>query len=348
MTLDKFLPTLAALAIFATSFLAGAGRAVAQQLPAPPAASSSATASTPASSPPAPSYEESLESLDLLSSHLTAQPPLLAETYDLPGKSFTRELVQLKWRPGDPLDLYVIRPRGVANPPVILYLYSYPQDTERFQNDGWCNRVTSGGYAAVGFVSALTGHRYHDVPMKEWFVSDLPQALVTSAHDVQMIINYLSTRHDLDLNQIGMFGQGSGGAIAVLAASVDHRIKALDLVDPWGDWPVWLAEATLVPDKERKNYLTPEFLSSVAPFDPLALLPKLNTIPVRLEQQAGNGVPAAAEDKLQSAIPSSGKSDRYADEHAFAEAMNGGRLFDWLKSQLKTESGAKEVAASSK
>ena len=37
----------------------------------------------------------------------------------------TRELLRVQWRPGDPIDLYVIRPRGVAKPPVVLFLYNY-------------------------------------------------------------------------------------------------------------------------------------------------------------------------------------------------------------------------------
>ena len=36
---------------------------------------------------------------------------------------------------------------------------------------------------------------------------------------------------------------GSGAAIAILAAAIDPRLKALDLVDPWGDWPDWLAKS---------------------------------------------------------------------------------------------------------
>jgi iron complex outermembrane receptor protein len=80
-------------------------------------------------------------------------------------------------------------------------------------------RATEGGFAAIGFVSALTGHRFHNRSMKEWFISELQEALGTSVHDVPMILNYLSTRGDLDMDNIGMFGQGSGGAIAILAAS---------------------------------------------------------------------------------------------------------------------------------
>src|SRR5262249_23780817 len=158
-------------------------------------------------------FREDWTAITLDRSHLVPDRPVLGEKYDLPGNTFIRELYQVVWRPGDPIDLYVVLPKGVQKPPVVLYLYSYPQDTERFKNDHWCASTTAGGYAAVGFVSALTGHRTEHRPPKEWFVSELQEALATSTHDVQMIVNYLGTREDLDMEHLGMLGQGSGGAI---------------------------------------------------------------------------------------------------------------------------------------
>src|SRR5580698_6653304 len=85
-------------------------------------------------------------------------------------RRYTLELMRVQWRTGDPIDLYVIKPKGVKKPPVILYLYGYPTDTDIFKRDEYQELVTRNGFAAVGFVSALTGHRYHDRSMKDWFV----------------------------------------------------------------------------------------------------------------------------------------------------------------------------------
>jgi len=145
--------------------------------------------------------------------------------------------LQVQWRASDPIDLYVMKPKGVSKPPVILYLYGYPTDTDIFKNDDCDALVTRDGFAAVGFVSALTGHRYRNRPMKEWFLSELQESVATSAHDVQMVLNYLASRGDLDMNRVGMFAQGSGASIAILATAVDPRIKVLEALDPWGDWP---------------------------------------------------------------------------------------------------------------
>ena len=91
------------------------------------------------------------------------------------------------------------------------------------------------GIAIVGFGSALSWQRFHAPrPLKQWFVSELQEALSTSTHDVQMVLNYLEARKDLDMNHVGMYGQGSGGAIAILAATTDPRITALDVTRPVG------------------------------------------------------------------------------------------------------------------
>jgi dienelactone hydrolase len=169
------------------------------------------------------------------SGQLKAVQPLAGFVDDHPR--YTVELLQVQWRASDPIDLYVMKPKGVSKPPVILYLYGYPTDTDIFKNDDCDALVTRDGFAAVGFVSALTGHRYRNRPMKEWFLSELQESVATSAHDVQMVLNYLASRGDLDMNRVGMFAQGSGASIAILATAVDPRIKVLEALDPWGDWP---------------------------------------------------------------------------------------------------------------
>src|ERR1700723_4239430 len=218
--------------------------------------------------------------------------------------SYTVELLQVQWRWGDPIDLYVMKPKGVKKPPVILYLYGYPTSTDIFRNDDYEKLVTRNGVAAVGFVSALTGHRYHDRPLKQWFLSELQECLATSAHDVQMVLNYLDARGDLDMNRVGMFAQGSGASIAILASGVDPRIKVLEALDPWGDWPTWMRSSPLVPEEERQEYLKPEFLRKVAAMDPVDVLPKIQAKKFRLDDERfDTATPRAIMDKLRSVAP---------------------------------------------
>jgi hypothetical protein len=277
---------------------------------------------------------EDWSSLSLAGSELLPQRPTLGGKDDLPG--FTRELIQVKWRVGDPIDLYIIRPKYVPKPRVILYLYSYPSETERFRDNDYCARVTSGGVAAVGFVSALTGHRYAMRPMKEWFVSELQEALGSSVHDVQMVLNFLSARDDLDVDNVGMFGTGSGGTIAILAAAVDPRIKAIDVLNPWGDWPDWMASSAIIPENERPNFVKPEFLKKVAPLDPVQWLPKVKAEHIRIQDVADDTVtPKVAKARIESAAPSTAKVQHYDSTRQFFEAASAGRIFQWVKDQIR-------------
>src|SRR5215467_13177073 len=216
----------------------------------------------------------------LSTSHLRAVPPLRMVT---DYSDHTIELLRLQWRWGDPLDVYVMKPKGVQNPPVILNLYGYPADTDPYKSEVFQKTLTREGFAAVGFVSALTGQRYHDRPMQEWFLSELQQSLAASAHDVQMVLNYLETRGDLDMGRVGMFGQGSGATIAILASAVDPRIKALDVLDPWGDWPTWMAKSPFVPEDERAVYVRPDFLKEAAALETLDWLPRVQAKKFRLQ-----------------------------------------------------------------
>jgi hypothetical protein len=277
---------------------------------------------------------ENWDKLSLEGSNFLSDKPVLGEKDDFP--LFSRELLQMNWRRGDPIDLYVIRPHGVGKPPVILYLYSYPSETDRFRNDDYCVRLTRDGFAAIGFVSALTGHRYRDRPMREWFVSELEESLVTSVHDVQMILNYLSTRDDLDLSTVGMFGAGSGGSIAVLAAATDARIKAIDVLDPWADWPEWMAKSSIIPESERPDYVKPDFLKKVEWVDPVRWLPQLKTPHVRIEQVFDDGVtPKAAKEQIDNAAPATATIVKYESNKEFFEAVSGGRIFQWTKDALR-------------
>jgi hypothetical protein len=286
--------------------------------------------------------DEDLNSLSIAQSNLQPEAPLVGAAEKQPA--FTRELIQVRWRFNDPLDLWVIKPVGVEKPPVVLYLYGYPSDTDRFRDDRYCQRITKGGYAAVGFVSALTGHRYHGRPMKEWFVSELQESLLKSTHDVQMIVNYLATRGDMDMDKVGMFGQGSGGTIAILAAAVDPRIKTINLIDPWGDWPDWMGTSERVPDAERPRYVTPEFQKQIAPFDPVNWLPKLVSRPVRIQFVMDDPyTPEICQKKMEASAPKFVQIVKYDDTQAFHIASYDGKAFDWIKDQLKP--APKESAA---
>jgi hypothetical protein len=265
---------------------------------------------------------------------LQASPPMSAGIVDHP--QFTQEIVRVQWRHADPVDLYISMPKGVKKPRVVLYLYGYPSDASRLTSEDWCAGATKGGFAAVGFVSALTGERFHTPwRLNQWFVSELQASLAITTHDVQMILNYLATRDDLNMDRVAMYAQGSGATIAILAASVDSRIQVLDLLNPWGDWPDWLKLSAWVPDNERPNYLRPEFLENVAAFDPVQVLPKLTTPTVRLQQVKDDRItPTAAREKIASALPHRSAFLQSASWPEYLKAFKDQNLWGWVKEKL--------------
>jgi hypothetical protein len=257
----------------------------------------------------------------------------------------TSELIRLQWRPADPIDLWIVKPHGVQKPKVVLYLYTYPSDIDVFRQDAWCQGAVQNGLAAVGFLSALTGERFRGRPMREWFIPELQESMASSAHDVQMIIDYLTKRGDLDTDGVGMFGQGSGGAIAILAASADPRIRAIDVLNPWGDWPDWLKTSPAVPEDIRSTVAAPEFLEKATYVDPIRFLPSLKDRALRVQQIMDYPqVPAAARDKIATAVPA-GDLVQYTDRTAHVDAWKKTGLTGWLADQLGSKAPAAGTAS---
>ena len=145
-----------------------------------------------------------------------------------------------------------------------------------------------------------------------------------------------------------MFGTGSGATIAVLAAAADPRIKALDLLEPWGDWPDWLAKSSLIPENERPDYLKPEFLKKVAPLDPVHWLPQLKSQQIRLQNLGDDTItPKIAQERIEAAAPATVQVQRFENAQRFYGTASGGRILQWVKDQLQPAPQVQSTAQSS-
>jgi hypothetical protein len=284
-------------------------------------------------------FHEDYKSLKLDTSTLAIKESLIGQRGTT--QNFDQQTVRVRWRPNDPIDLYIALPKGVEKPPVIIYLYGFPTDEKRYHDESWYGRITSSGFAAVAFFPAVTGPRFHAPrPMTQNFLTQLPESLPMTVHDIQMVINYLYTRKDLnlDLDRIGIFATGSGATAAILAAVADPRIKALDLLNPWGDWPDWMAKSELLSFVACEGCNSPEFLQGLAPLDPVKRLPQLNTPYVRFRHFVENGqTPRIAQDKMEAVIPKSADITRFENVMEFNRSASGGKTFDWVKGALKFE-----------
>jgi hypothetical protein len=133
-----------------------------------------------------------------------------------------------------------------------------------------------------------------------------------------------------------MFGQGSGGSIAILASGVDPRIKVLDVLDPWGDWPTWIATSPFVPDEERADYVKPEFLKKISGLDPLEWMPKVRATKFRLQQNLfETDTPKGNKDKLRAAVPAGTPVALYKTLLEFNATFPNSTNLSWIESQLR-------------
>jgi len=321
-------------AVVALLVLVGASCAYAQG----PEPTSSSQQGAGADAPKSVTLRHTVEDWSVLTldkSELTMRAPNLGEVDQ--EKTYTRERWQVQWRDMDPIDLYILKPKGVEKPPVIFYLYSFEVASKRsFINDGWCQRVTADGFAAIGFVPALSEDRFQMRPMKEWYLSELQEALGETTHDVQMVLNYLQQRQEFDLTRVGVFGTGSGATVGILSAAADSRIQTLDLVNPWGDWPNWMRTTQLLSPVERKDYATPDFMAKVAPLDPVKWLPKLAEHQIRIQiidEQVKQE--KAALDSIEAAAPKDAKVIHYTTVAEHKAASGKTSAFQWVKDQLR-------------
>jgi hypothetical protein len=288
-------------------------------------------------------YREDFSTLTLKGSAFFPLTPVLGQTDDDPKMPFIRERWQMMWRPADSFDLYVCKPRGISGKlPVILYLYTYPGSTDRFKSDDWCMTMTSEGFAAIGFLSAYTGARLEMRSPIATFFTDFQESLASTVHDIPFILDYLATRDDLDMTRVGMYGQGSGGTIAILASSVDKRIRAINVLTPWGDWPNFFSQTRYVAADKRAKFMAPEFQTKIAPFDPVKVLPKVQARSVRIDDVRKSGpMPDSSQEHLEAAAPSTAIINQYGDPAALVPHASAGEQFAWLKTELQSKAKPK-------
>jgi len=150
------------------------------------------------------------------------------------------------------------------------------------------------------------------------------------------VLNYLADRGDLDMNRVGMFGQGSGATIAILASAVDPRIKVLDVLDPWGDWPTWIGTSPFVPQDERADYMKPEFLKKAAALETLDWMPRIQAKKFRLQQNIfETDTPQTIKEKIRATTPTGATIQLYKTVQEFKAAFPYSTNLEWMEHELK-------------
>jgi hypothetical protein len=120
---------------------------------------------------------------------------------------------------------------------------------------------------------------------------------------------------------------------------VEPKLKRIDLIDPWGDWPDWMAGSRMILEDERPKLTGKDFLASVAGLDPVHFLPGIDPSRVQMVSVAyDRDTPPAAKSAMESAMPKGAAIFRYATPAEFQAGMGGGdTLLKWLQPEFEAE-----------
>lgn len=96
-----------------------------------------------------------------------------------------------------------------------------------------CRKLADAGFIAVAIDGRYHGERitsgkgtaqYHDAIVAAWHGDGAHPLYYDTVWDVMRLVDYLSTRDDVDTNRIGLIGISKGGIETYLAAAADQRI----------------------------------------------------------------------------------------------------------------------------
>src|SRR5262249_28888313 len=130
---------------------------------------------------------------------------------------------------------------------------------------------------------------------------------------------------------------GSGASTAILASAADPRIRVLDVMDPWGDWPTWVARSPFPPKDERDNFLKPEFLKKAGLLDPVEWLPKVQAKKFQLEQNDFDKItPASVKEKLRAVVPTGASVVVYKTVKDLDSAGASSTNVGWIREKVQS------------
>jgi dienelactone hydrolase len=137
-----------------------------------------------------------------------------------------------------PLLIYKPIAKEIKKLPVVICLHGTGGSKDADGIKDLLNRFVKLGFMAVAIdaryhgerVKAVPGHNnYVEAIIKAWQNKDSTQQqhpfYFDTVYDLWRLVDYLTTRPDIDANRIGMIGISMGGIETWMAASVDTRIK---------------------------------------------------------------------------------------------------------------------------
>jgi len=151
-------------------------------------------------------------------------------------KGYRQELLSFASEPGERVPVLILKKDdGPQRRAVVIALHGTGGAKEGMR--GWLEEYADRGWLAVSIDARHHGERATPIPgLQNPYQSAMLRAYKTgeghpymydTVWDVMRLIDYLSTRPDVDATRIGLSGNSKGGTEAYLAAAADERIKAV-------------------------------------------------------------------------------------------------------------------------
>jgi dienelactone hydrolase len=151
-------------------------------------------------------------------------------------RGYRQELLSFASEPGERVPVLVLRKDpGPQRRAVAIALHGTGGSKEGMR--GWLEAYADRGWLAVSIDARHHGERAAAIPgLADPYQSAMLRAyrtghghpyLYDTVWDVMRLIDYLSTRPDVDMTRIGLSGNSKGGTEAYLAGAADERIKVV-------------------------------------------------------------------------------------------------------------------------
>jgi predicted esterase len=158
------------------------------------------------------------------------------------------------------------------------------------------------------------------------------------AHDVAAVerevkmlrrgVDLLTARPEVDPDHIAAVGHDFGSMYCSLLFGADERVKALAMMTPTARWADWFYRYWRIRDPEA------DYLSAMAPLDPVTWLPRANGRAILLQFSASDRfVPTDVAREITDAAGASAEDRTYDDGHELGDEARTERD-TWLAKEL--------------
>ena len=227
----------------------------------------------------------------------------------------------------------LIRPKGAARPPVVLFLHGLGGSKTDARLAA--TLLVPEKIAVLGLDAACHGDRKKEG--EDFFSTDLANTrdhIIQSVVDYRRALDYLATRDDVDADTVGLIGASLGAILGSMVTASDQRIKTCLLIVGGGDWRT-IVEKSQHPAAQRLREAIAGDVSALDDVDPTKWVARISPRPVwMLNGRQDKIIPQAAAQALYQAARDPKKIIWYDGGHMPPMPLIGRTIKQWLRKCL--------------